>query len=315
MPDHLDWQPTCNRAALAARSALYRQIRTFFESRNVLEVDTPLLSQAAVSDPNITPMQTSDQRWLQTSPEYAMKRLLCAGSGDIWQLCKVFRRGEAGQRHNPEFTMLEWYRLDWSLSQLMDEVRDLVRAVFASRWAELPEIRLSYAEALSQYAGIPVHTASDQDIAQLGRKAAGNDLDLDRDGWLDIIMSHLVEPALPKDTLVFIDEFPASQAALAKVVAHDDGDDDGHAVAQRFELFFNGTELANGYHELTDALEQRRRFEKEAQGRPLDERLLAAMASGLPECSGVAMGIDRLLMHQLQAARIADVLSFDWTNA
>lgn len=311
MPDHLDWQPTCNRAALAARSALYRQIRTFFESRNVLEVDTPLLSQAAVSDPNITPMQTSDQRWLQTSPEYAMKRLLCAGSGDIWQLCKVFRRGEAGQRHNPEFTMLEWYRLDWSLSQLMDEVRDLVRAVFASRWAELPEIRLNYAEALSQYAGISVHTASDQDIAQLGRKAAGNDLDLDRDGWLDIIMSHLVEPALPKDTLVFIDEFPASQAALAKVAA----DDDGHAVAQRFELFFNGTELANGYHELTDALEQRRRFEKEAQGRPLDERLLAAMVSGLPECSGVAMGIDRLLMHQLQAARIADVLSFDWTNA
>jgi len=311
VPDHLDWQPTCNRAALAARSALYRQIRTFFESRNVLEVDTPLLSQAAVSDPNITPMQTSDQRWLQTSPEYAMKRLLCAGSGDIWQLCKVFRRGEAGQRHNPEFTMLEWYRLDWSLSQLMDEVRDLVRAVFASCWAELPEIRLSYAEALSQYAGISVHTASDQDIAQLGRKAAGNDLDLDRDGWLDIIMSHLVEPALPKDTLVFIDEFPASQAALAKVAA----DDDGHAVAQRFELFFNGTELANGYHELTDALEQRRRFEKEAQGRPLDERLLAAMVSGLPECSGVAMGIDRLLMHQLQAARIADVLSFDWTNA
>jgi len=311
VPDHLDWQPTCNRAALAARSALYRQIRTFFESRNVLEVDTPLLSQAAVSDPNITPMQTSDQRWLQTSPEYAMKRLLCAGSGDIWQLCKVFRRGEAGQRHNPEFTMLEWYRLDWSLSQLMDEVRDLVRAVFASCWAELTEIRLSYAEALRQYAGISVHTASDQDIAQLGRKAAGNDLDLDRDGWLDIIMSHLVEPALPKDTLVFIDEFPASQAALAKVAA----DDDGHAVAQRFELFFNGTELANGYHELTDALEQRRRFEKEAQGRPLDERLLAAMVSGLPECSGVAMGIDRLLMHQLQAARIADVLSFDWTNA
>jgi len=311
VPDHLDWQPTCNRAALAARSALYRQIRTFFESRNVLEVDTPLLSQAAVSDPNITPMQTSDQRWLQTSPEYAMKRLLCAGSGDIWQLCKVFRRGEAGQRHNPEFTMLEWYRLDWSLSQLMDEVRDLVRAVFASRWAELPEIRLNYAEALSQYAGISVHTASDQDIAQLGRKAAGNDLDLDRDGWLDIIMSHLVEPALPKDTLVFIDEFPASQAALAKVAA----DDDGHAVAQRFELFFNGTELANGYHELTDALEQRRRFEKEAQGRPLDERLLAAMVSGLPECSGVAMGIDRLLMHQLQATQITNVLSFDWTNA
>jgi len=309
--DQRHWQPTCNRAALVARSAFYRSIREFFTTRDALEVDTPLLGVAPVSDPNIEPMQTTQARWLQTSPEYAMKRLLCAGSGDIWQLCKVFRSGEAGQRHNPEFSMLEWYRVGWNLSQLMDEVRDLVRELFTARWADLPEIRLSYGEAVKQYAGLDVHRASDSEVAALGIKAAGHDLDLSRDGWLDIIMSHLVEPALPKDTLVFISEFPESQEALAKVST----DSAGNPVAQRFELFFNGTELANGYHELTDAEEQRRRFDKEANGRPIDENLLAAIAHGLPECSGVAMGVDRLLMHLLQAERISDVLSFDWHRA
>ena len=313
--DQRHWQPTCNRAALVARSAFYRSIREFFTTRDALEVDTPLLGVAPVSDPNIEPMQVPQQigaaRWLQTSPEYAMKRLLCAGSGDIWQLCKVFRSGEAGQRHNPEFTMLEWYRVNWHLPQLMDEVRDLVRELFAGRWADLPEVRLSYGEAVKQYTGLDVHSADDNDVAAVGIRAAGHDLDLSRDGWLDIIMSHLVEPALPKDTLVFIYAFPASQAALATVSK----DSEGHSVAQRFELFFNGTELANGYHELTDAEEQRRRFEKEAGGRPIDENLLAAMAHGLPECSGVAMGVDRLLMHLLQAERISGVLSFDWHRA
>lgn len=310
MPD-TRWQPSCDRAALAARSAFYRTIREFFHTRNVLEVDTPLLCAAPVSDPNIEPMQTCEGRWLHTSPEYAMKRLLCAGSGDIWQLCKVFRAGEAGQRHNPEFSMLEWYRTGWDLQQLMDEVRDLVQTLFAPLWSELPEIRLSYAAAVKQYAGFDVHASSDADIAHIGQQAAGNDLDLNRDGWLDIIMSHMVEPALPKDTLVFISEFPASQAALAKVTTGAEG----YSVAQRFELFFNGTELANGYDELTDAEEQRRRFVREANGRPIDENLLTAIEHGLPECSGVAMGVDRLLMHLLQAGRISDVLSFDWSKA
>ena len=188
----------------------------------------------------------------------------------------------------------------------MDEVRDLVRALFQTRWAELPEVRMSYASALKQFAGIDVHKASDDDIAAVGISAAGQDLQLGRDGWLDIIMSHRVEPALSEETLVFIYDFPASQAALAKVSC----DADGNPVAERFELFFNGTELANGYHE-----EQRRRFEKEADGRPLDEQLLSAIEQGLPECSGVAMGVDRLLMHLLQAEHISDVLSFDWPRA
>lgn len=311
MPESSDWYPTCDRAALAARSAFYRTVRSFFDQRDVLEVDTPIISRVPVSDPNIEPMQTTDHRWLNTSPEYLMKRLLCAGSGDIWQMCKVFRRGEAGQRHNPEFTMIEWYRLDWSLDRLMDEVRDLVREVFEPRWSVLPEVRISYGQALQQYVGIDVHSASDAEVEDVGIQTAGQDLQLSRDGWLDIIMSHLVEPALPEQTLVFISDFPASQAALAKVSQNEAG----HSVARRFELFFNGTELANGYDELTDANEQRRRFVKEANGRPIDEALLAAIEQGLPECSGVAMGADRLLMHLTGAERISDVLSFDWNKA
>lgn len=300
---------------MRARSFFYQQIRDFFSCRDVLEVDTPILAAAPVTDPNIEPMQTTEGRWLHTSPEYAMKRLLCAGSGDIWQLCKVFRAGEAGSRHNPEFSMLEWYRVGWDHHQLMDEVRDLVRVLFASRWTELPELRLSYADAFMQYAGIKVHDASDDVLQQKGIALAGHDLDLNRDGWLDIIMSHLIEPSLPKNMLVFIDAFPASQAALAKIK----NNENNIRVAQRFELFFNGTELANGYHELTDAVEQRQRFNSDAGagagGRAVDERLLDALESGLPECAGVAIGVDRLLMHSTGAKCISDVLAFDWHRA
>ena len=296
---------------MRARSLFYQQIRAFFAQRDVLEVDTPILAAAPVTDPNIEPMQTTEGRWLHTSPEYAMKRLLCAGSGDIWQLCKVFRAGEAGSKHNPEFSMLEWYRVGWDHHQLMDEVRDLVRTLFAPRWSALPELRMSYAAAFMQYAGIDVHHAHDDVLHAKGIELAGQDLELNRDGWLDIIMSHLIEPSLPTNTLVFIDAFPASQAALAKIT-HEEND---IAVAQRFELFFNGTELANGYHELTDAAEQRRRFNNDgrvAGGRKVDERLLEALESGLPECAGVAMGIDRLLMHSTGATCISEVLAFDW---
>ncbi len=296
---------------MRARSLFYQQIRAFFAQRDVLEVDTPILAAAPVTDPNIEPMQTTEGRWLHTSPEYAMKRLLCAGSGDIWQLCKVFRAGEAGGKHNPEFSMLEWYRVGWDHHQLMDEVRDLVRTLFAPRWSALPELRMSYAAAFMQYAGIDVHHAHDDVLHAKGIELAGQDLELNRDGWLDIIMSHLIEPSLPTNTLVFIDAFPASQAALAKIT-HEEND---IAVAQRFELFFNGTELANGYHELTDAAEQRRRFNNDARvagGRKVDERLLEALESGLPECAGVAMGIDRLLMHSTGATCISEVLAFDW---
>jgi len=281
----------------------------------VLEVDTPVLSTYPVNDPNIQPMQTTLQttggRWLQTSPEYPMKRLLCAGSGDIWQLCKVFRAGEAGRKHNPEFSMLEWYRVGWNHHQLMDEVAALMRLLLAERFPQLPELRISYGQAMLDFAGLAVHQASDEEVAEIGRDCAGQDLALGRDGWLDVIMSHRVEPALPADTLVFVDDFPASQAALARVTT----DDNGVAVAQRFELFFNGAELANGYHELTDAVEQAQRFEQYGGGREADQNLLAALASGMPDCAGVAMGVDRLLMHAQGKHSISDVLAFDWERA
>lgn len=306
------WSPSAPRTALVARQQLYRHIREYFYHRDVLEVETPLLSQAPVADPNITPMQ-AEQRWLHTSPEYAMKRLLCAGYGDIYQICKVFRHGEAGRRHNPEFSMLEWYRVGWTHQQLMDEVAQLLQRLLTPRFTDLACLHLSYAQAFSQYAQLDVHHCSDQDIAQRGQQLANADLALDRDGWLDVIMSHQVEPGLPHNTLVFIDQFPASQAALAQL-AHNA---QGVLIAQRFEVFFNGMELANGYQELTDAEQQLQRFQHELQGteRPHDAHLIAALEHGLPDCAGVALGLDRVLVHLLAADNIAQVLSFDWQRA
>lgn len=307
----MNWQPSANLNTLRVRARLNQYIRQFFAARDVLEVETPVLASAPVSDPNIEPMCTTERRWLQTSPEYAMKRLLCAGSGDIFQIARVFRRGEAGRRHNPEFSMLEWYRVGFDHRRLMDEVAELVTQLLSARYPQLPRLNLSYGEAMSRYAGLAVHSASDADIAAQGERLAGQHLQLSRDGWLDVIMSHLVEPSLPADVLVFIDDFPASQAALARVC----NNAEGVAVAQRFELYFNGAELANGYYELTDAAEQHQRFVREANGRPLDENLLAALDAGLPECAGVAMGLDRLLMIMQNSSNIADVLSFDWSRA
>ena len=306
------WLPSASRPALVARQQMYRSIREYFYARSVLEVETPLLSQAPVADPNITPMQAGS-RWLHTSPEYAMKRMLCAGYSDIYQICKVFRDGEAGRRHNPEFSMLEWYRMGWTHRQLMDEVAELLQLLLAERFSELPCLHLSYAQAFTQYAQLDVHHCSDQVIAQHGQQLAGADLALERDGWLDVIMSHQVEPALPRNTLIFIDEFPASQAALAQVVSNQDG----VQVAQRFEVFFNGMELANGYQELTNAEQQLQRFQHELQGteRPHDAHLIAALEHGLPDCAGVALGLDRVLLHLLDAEHIAQVVSFDWSRA
>lgn len=306
------WLPSAPRSALVARQQLYRHIREYFHARSVLEVETPLLSQAPVADPNIIPMQAGP-RWLHTSPEYAMKRLLCAGYGDIYQICKVFREGEAGKRHNPEFTMLEWYRVGWTHRQLMAEVAELLQLLLAARFSELPCLHLTYAQALQQYAQLDVHHCSDDAIAQRGQQLANADLELDRDGWLDVIMSHQVEPALPHNTLIFIDQFPASQAALAKLA----NNEQGVLIAQRFEVFFNGMELANGYQELTNAEQQLQRFQHELQGteRPHDAHLIAALEHGLPDCAGVALGLDRVLLHLLDAQNIAQVLSFDWQRA
>ena len=209
--------------------------------------------------------------------------------------------------------MLEWYRVGWSHRQLMDEVAELLQLLLAARFAELPCLHLTYAQAFNTYAQLNVHNCSDAEIAQRGLQLANADLELDRDGWLDIIMSHQIEPALPHNTLVFIDQFPASQAALAQLTK----DEHGVLVAQRFEVFFNGMELANGYQELTDAQQQLQRFQHELRGtqRPHDAHLIAALEHGLADCAGVALGLDRVLLHLLEAEHIAQVVSFDWSRA
>lgn len=318
----MNWKPSANLEALHARAALNRSIREFFIETNALEVELPILNHAPVADMNIEPITVpaSDvmpQLYLHTSPEYSMKRLLCAGSGDIYALGKVFRAGEAGGRHNPEFTMLEWYRLGMEHQELMHEVADLLNELFNDSAVELEDapLFLTYQQAVIQYAGLDPFCTRDDDIKVLGIELAGGDLELNRDGWLDMIMSHKVEKSLPKNRLVFIYNYPASQAALAKL----NKDDNGQVIAERFEVYLNSLELANGYHELTDSQEQRQRFEKELKGteRPIDEKLLVAMAddnAGLPNCAGVAMGIDRILMLQLGVKTIAEVISFSAEN-
>lgn len=318
MSDSTYWKPSATLEALHARAALNRTIREFFIETNALEVELPILNSAPVADMNIEPIAVAasdvmPKLYLHTSPEYSMKRLLCAGSGDIYALGKVFRAGEAGGRHNPEFTMLEWYRVGMGHQELMHEVADLLDELFEGSQVELEDypVFITYQQAVIEYAGLDPLNAADEDIKRLGIALAGADLELNRDGWLDMIMSHKVEKSLPQNRLVFIYNYPASQAALAKIAQ----DEQGQLVAERFEVYLNALELANGYHELTDSSEQRKRFEKELSGtdRPLDDKLLAALAdtaAGLPDCAGVAMGLDRILMLQLGANKISEVISF-----
>lgn len=318
-----DWRPTATADALRARASLNRLIREFFAARGVLEVETPLLSRHSGSDPNLHPFCAPYQgypadpgqpHYLQTSPEFAMKRLLAAGSGPIYQLGKAFRNGESGTRHNPEFTMLEWYRPGFSLQQLMEEVQTLVQAVLGG--GAIP--CLSYAELFAREFGIDPHTCTLDVLQALVRGRVDAALDLDqRDACLDALYSHVLEPALHAP--VFICDYPASQAALAKV----ERDAAGHWVARRFELVIGGLEVANGYDELSDATEQARRFAADSARReslgllPLagDPRLVEALAAGMPPCAGVALGVDRLLMLKCGARTIDEVLAFPLRHA
>ena len=311
-PEQLtDWRPSADLHALQARAALLSKIRAFFSKRSVLEVETPLLCSAGVTDPSVHPI-ASGSRWLQTSPEYAMKRLLAAGSGPIYQVCKAFRAGETGARHNPEFTLLEWYRPGFDLAALMAETAELVQQALG----DLPVTTISYRALFQQRLKLDPLTTPPGDLAAVTQQYvdyAG--LDEPRDTWLDLLMSHVIEPELAGITLVH--SYPASQAALARLDYQSEP-----PVARRFELYVNDMELANGYQELTNADEQQQRFERDnltlrTRGEPardIDHLLLAAMQSGLPECAGVALGLDRLLAIQLGATRLADVLSFDWTR-
>jgi len=405
-----DWRPTAEMGTLRLRAEILARIRAFFDDRGVLEVETPLLASAPVTDLHLAALSTryrgpgaDDGRelWLQTSPEFAMKRLLAAGSGPVYQLCKAFRDGEAGSRHNPEFTILEWYRPGWNHHRLMDEVEELLCTVLDRRsgtppldsrvtthdltpsrphaptpsgsgnprssgervrprsqseigsdrrqarvWSwcaertysgsgseRIPQPedgvrssrpqarepghaeRLTYAEAFQRHVGIAPHTAKVTELIAVARDRIGStvpDLGEDHDGWLDLLMSHLVEPQLGRGATTFLFDYPASQAALARVRPGNP------PVAERFEAWIEGVELANGYHELTDPEEQRSRFEHDLAARharglpevPIDERFLAAVEHGLPDCAGVALGIDRLVMLAAGAKRIDEVIAF-----
>lgn len=317
------WQPSADIQHLLDRAKIIAEIRQFFTERGLLEVETPVLSEFGVTDLHLSTFNTefiapfgeqSKTLWLSTSPEYHMKRLLAAGSGPIFQISKVFRNEEAGNRHNPEFTMLEWYRPHFNMHRLINEVDDLLQQILDCPPAE----SLSYQFAFQEYVGLDPLSATRQELVEMARKhhfmADENE---DRDTLLQFLFSEVVEPQIGQERPVAIYHFPSTQAALAQVSSED------QRVSERFEFYYKGLELANGFHELTDAREQRRRFEqdnrqREKHGLPIraiDERFLAALEAGMPNSSGVALGIDRLVMVALGCSHINEVISFAVDNA
>lgn len=304
------------------RAKLYDDIRAFFRHRSVLEVDTPALSASAVSDPNVESLQTrvegvANVRYLHTSPEFPMKRLLAAGSGDIYQICKVFRQGELGRVHNPEFTLLEWYRIGFNHHDLMDEMDRLLGEIVPEIDSP-PALRITYHEAFLQYAGIDV----EGDIDSIRARAVDCSRAVPtgitkKDTWLDWLMGECISRDFPRDRFTFVYDYPASQATLARIRPGQP------AVAERFEVYLGELELANGFHELGDADEQYARFQGECDSRriqsrhaaPIDKQLIAALRHGLPGCAGVALGLDRLLMACLGKTSLKDVLTFTFDHA
>jgi lysyl-tRNA synthetase class 2 len=319
------WQPTTSHQARQARAELLRTIREFFYSRDVMEVDTPLLSHGTVTDEHLDAFETQfnfansgepTTLYLQTSPEYAMKRLLCAQSGSIYQLCKAFRHEGEGRWHNPEFTMLEWYRLGFDHFALMDEVDALLMATLNTSSSD----KLTYQNAFITYLDIDPLNTSDEALLKAMKQ---HNIDIHQpqmlsfDSKLQLLFSYCIEPQIGMKKPCFVYDFPASQAALAKISPRDS------RVAERFEVYFKGAELANGFNELSAFEEQRIRFEKDNQKRqsaglatkPLDEHFLNALEAGLPDCAGVALGIDRLLMLKINATHIKDVINFPVSRA
>lgn len=324
MTTHIPWQPSASIETLRARATILKIIRDFFAKRNVMEVETPLMCHTSVTDPYIQSIpalfqahaqENEVRHYLQTSPEYAMKRLLAAGSGAIYQITKAFRQGEIGRLHNPEFTMLEWYQPNFDHHDLMNEMDALLQTVLNKPAAE----RYTYRDIFIQHLQLDPHTASLNELkhcATTNHISVASDIN-DKDTWLQLLMSEYIEPRIGQNQPCFIYDFPASQAALARIQPGNP------PVASRFEVYFRGIELANGFHELQNAQEQRLRFENNLIKReqdhlnfvPIDELFLSALEHGLPDCAGVALGIDRLVMLTTEKTRIAEVVSFDFPRA
>jgi elongation factor P--(R)-beta-lysine ligase len=309
--------PESKIAHLKDRALAFSRVRSFFSKKKVLEVDTPILSHSAPIDEHIDVMSVNlinTTGYLHTSPEYAMKRLLSIGIGDIYQLGHVFRLGEVGKRHNPEFTMIEWYRIGMPFLDFIKEVLELIQLFLGP----LPSSKISYREALKTYAGIDYINASQDELLKCAYK---NGIELstehswEKEDLLHLLMGSIVEPNLGKNELLVLSDYPASQAALAKTEVKE-----GEVVAKRFEIYYQGVELANGYLELTDPKEQRNRFIESNKKRaemgketlPLDENLLLALRNGVPECCGVAVGFDRLFMLKQKTDTIGEILPFHW---
>lgn len=325
MSETASWQPSAPVANLLKRAAILAEIRRFFADRGVLEVETPTMSQATVTDIHLVPFETrfvgpgaadGMTLYLMTSPEYHMKRLLAAGSGPIYQMGRSFRNEEAGRHHNPEFTMLEWYRPRYDMYRLMNEVDDLLQQVLDCDTAET----LSYQQAFTRHLNVDPLSADKAELREAAAKLNLSniaDTEEDRDTLLQLLFTMGVEPHIGRDKPTFVYHFPATQASLAEISTED------HRVAERFEVYYKGIELANGFRELTDSREQRQRFEQDNRKRaarglpqhPVDNNLLDALEHGMPECSGVALGVDRLIMIALGASSLSDVLAFPVTRA
>ena len=303
-------------SALKARAELLKTIRTFFEVRGVLEVETPLMGKTNCPDVHIDPFYTQLESHnqtlvLQSSPEFCMKRLLCEGVGSIYQICKAFRNSEVGSQHNPEFTMLEWYRVDWTYLDLIQEVVELITLTLNPKQVQIIE----YRHLFEEYVGL--NPWQSQDFDKIAAAHHLQILDLDHDGWLDYLLTHIIFPKLDPTTVWVIKDFPASQAALAQL-----GQANGESFGKRFECYYQGLELANGYDELLDVEIHRKRFikqnqQREARGKkslPLDQSFLNALERGLPACAGVALGVDRLLMLKCGKNTIQEVLAYPYES-
>lgn len=320
------WKPTATISVLKERAELLKKTRDFFYARDFLEVETPILSRYTVTDPFLASFATqptlfTPELFLQTSPEYHMKRLLAAGSGPIFQITKAFRQDESGHRHNPEFTMLEWYRPNYNHHELMDEMADFLFYIFDKK-----SERISYEKIFLMHLNLNPHTASLSELKNCAEQYhievcnLSKEEQSDKDTWLNLLMSYCIEPHLGKAHPVFIYDYPASQAALS--VIHLDKNQQ-YSLGERFEVYYQGIELANGFHELTDAKEQRKRFMENLEKRrtlhlpelALDEYFLEALNQGFPPSSGVALGLDRLLMLALNKNHLSDIMSFSIQNA